>query len=235
MLECKRISNKIFLENYTKRCLANLDKKRILQQYIYSSKTSSNWAQLPRHRSYSRFQHGLAINQNREKGGNRKKDNRNRGSLEMSFHLRPTGELNFVGVLLWFFFLCIHPILQAHGDPSPLFTSPEEYESRKWNHVHQCASPAVTAHGRRRERKGRMSEAGAWQCEGYRYSLGQIQQYHWRNHREKSIATKSEASEKMQSKLWKAKNKLWSVVLVFFLDSKTLPIVEEHQGGTNSA
>ena len=114
----------------------------------------------------------------------------------VSFHLRPTGELNFVGVLLWFFFLCIHPILQAHGDPSPLFTSPEEYESRKWNHVHQCASPAVTAHGRRWERKGRMSEAGAWQCEGYSYSLGQIQQWHWRNHREKSIATKSEASEK---------------------------------------
>ena len=66
---------------------------------------------------------------------------------------------------LCFFSLCIHPILQAHGDPSPLFTSPEEYESRKWNHVHHCACPAVTAHGRQRERKVHTSEAGTGQCE----------------------------------------------------------------------
>lgn len=100
------------------------------------------------------------------------------------------------GVLeMIFCFLCIHPILQAHGDPSPLFTSPEEYESRKWNHVHQCASPAVTAHGRQRERKGCMSEVGAWQCEGYSFSLGIIDE----TTEKKRLATKSEASEKMES------------------------------------
>ena len=108
MLECKRTSTKICLENYTKRCLANLDKKHILQQYIYSSKTSSNWAQLPRHRSYSRFQHGLAINQNREEGGNRKKDNRNRGSLDSEFSSPTNWRIEFCWCLALIFFL-VHP------------------------------------------------------------------------------------------------------------------------------